>query len=539
MRMRRIFILFTLLILLLPILSINGTIKNEKEIIIPTDFNSDIGVLAGDTFYYNIDELILPPDIEIDNVTLPDFSGNQIFVKVLFIDETYQYDLTTFGTTIHLSLGFKFAKDTTFELDFSLLSTDIVIPEGAATPSITSIGNPHFESTPDLAPTMFFLNNDWDSHATLLEGLGFTVTNDANELSAIMFDGAGVITFTWRKSDGALTHLMVEDILFLGADFSDMTLDISLAEKYYRPLGISVGDQIEIEVDHLDAAMSVSGEIATYYDQTEINENLASYESLAGNTILRLSVEEIYGVYYVCSAWVISDFETYELQKLDFDLYFNGFQGTIIGNFELIPNFDYVDDDYIGSAIVPAITPDWDIYEGYMLLGNTLLGVYINEILDVFEPSNEQYSTINDLDFTFGFDKKREYYYYQQALEYDIEQNITYYYDPLAVLEPQHVYKMGIRTELSQKLYIAYHETGVFAGLRVKYSLKTTYYDYVGMVDFDTGSLEFEVDVKLRNVDFNPPDAFGGGFIPGFRWLLVIPALLPIATYRIIARKRK
>jgi len=230
MRMRRIFILFTLLILSLPILSINGTIKNEKEIIIPTDFNSDIGVLAGDTFYYNIDELILPPDIEIDNVTLPDFSGNQIFVKVLFIDENYQYDLTTFGTAIHLSLGFKFAKDTTFELDFSLLSTDIVIPEGAATPSITSIGNPHFESTPDLAPTMFFLNNDWDSHATLLEGLGFTVTNDANELSAIMFDGAGVITFTWRKSDGALTHLMVEDILFLGADFSDMTLDISLAE---------------------------------------------------------------------------------------------------------------------------------------------------------------------------------------------------------------------------------------------------------------------------------------------------------------------
>ncbi len=539
MRMRRIFIFVTLLILLLPILSINGTNQNEKEIIIPTDFNSDSGVLAGDIFYYNIDELILPPEVEIDNVTLPNFSGNQIFVKVLYIEENYQYDLTTFGTAIHLALGFKFAKDTTFELDFSLLSTDIVIPKGAATPPITSIGNPHFENTSDLGPSMFFLNSDWNSHTTILEGLGFTVTNDANELSAILFDGAGVVTFTWRKSDGALTHLMVEDILFLGADFSDMTVEISLAEKYYRPLGISVGDQIIIEVDHLDASMSVSGDIATYYNQTQINEYEASYESLAGNTILQLNVEEIYGVYYVCSVWVISDIETFELQKLDDNYYFNGFQGASIGYYGLMPNYSYEDNEYLGSAIVPAITPDWDIYEGYMLLGNTLLGVYINEMLEVINPINEKYSTINDLDFTFGFDKKREYYYYQQSLEYDIESNYTWYYDPMTVLEPQHVYSIGTRTELSQKLYIAYHETGVFAGLRVKYSIKLTDYDYIGVTNFNTGTLELEVDVKLRNVDFNPPDAFGGGFIPGFRWMLIIPAILPIATYRIIARKRK
>lgn len=539
MRMRSVFVIVTLLIMLSPILSINGTSQNEEEILIANDLDSDIGVLAGDIFYYNINQLTLPSEVEIDNVTLPDFAGNQIYVKVLYIEENYHYDYTTFGAVIHFAVGFKFAKDTTFEFDFSLLdSTDITIPKGATTPSVTSVGNPHFEDTLELGPAMFFMNSNWDSHVLELEALGFTVTNVADELSAVIYDGAGVITITWRKSDGALTHLMIEDIAFLDNDFSDSTVEISLDEKEHRPLGISIGDQIEIEAEYVNFDFSVSGEIATDINETDISEELVSYEALTDHTILRLIVDEIYGVYYVCSVWVIDDLETFELERLDDKIYFNGFQGASdIESF--LPNFDSSDEIFFGSVIVPAITPDWDIYKGFMTLGNTLIGFYCDEVIEALQPEIEHYETIHTFDVTFGFSKRQDYYYYQVSMETDIDINQTYYYNQNAILDTMDTYAIGVRVETSTKMYVAYHETGVFAGMRIKQSSKQTAYDYIGATNYDTGTTQYEFDIKLRNIDFNPPDAFVGGFIPGFRWLLIIPALLPITTYRFVSRRRK
>ena len=537
MRMRRVFVLLALGILLLPVISIQGSDSNESMIITPTNLDSDVGVLDGDIFYYNIDKLTLPPEAEIDNVTLPDFSGNQIFVKVCYVEEDYLIDLGVTSTVIHYGIGFKFAKDTTFELDFSLLETDIVIPSGATTPSIQNLGYPHFGDYDYTYPAIFFLNNDWDSHVTALEALGFTVTNEAGELTAILFDEAGVVTLTWRKSDGVLTHLMIEDILFIDTDFTDTTIEISLAQKEARPLNIAAGDQILINLEQLDVEVEVSGEIAEFYDEDEINGEIALLKDLVGSPMIRLIVQDVYGVFYTCSAWVVDDIETGELVKTNDDIYFVGFQGLIIYDYTYLPGFNWEDYTDVGPIYLPAITPDWDIYEGYMVLGDTLLNVYIDTILNTLE-IDEEYQTINNIEFSFGFDKKRDYYYYQQSMNEDYENNY-YWLDPLSSLGTEDIYTTGSKTQINEQIYVAYHESGIFAGLRVKYDATTTYYDHSGSSAIDTGTYHIEVDVKLQNPDFNPPDNFGGGFIPGFDWLIAIPAITAVTIYSIYLQRRK
>ena len=54
---------------------------------------------------------------------------------------------------------------------------------------------------------------------------------------------------------------------------------------------------------------------------------------------------------------------------------------------------------------------------------------------------------------------------------------------------------------------------------------------------FGTAVVDF--DFKLRNPNYDPPDPIGSGIIPGFTWLVAIPALIGAAAVGLVIRKRK
>jgi len=519
--------------MLTPAISVLSANVPEEEYFVPNDIDSNVGVISGDTLFYNIEQLVLPPSVEIENVTLPDFADNKIVIKVMYVDENYEFNSTHTGTKIWYSAGFMFGQDETFDLDFSLLDTNIVIPAGAATPSIVIEGNPYFSDFGG-APSLFFLNDDWAEHKIGLESLGFVVTDSATELTATLTNGTGTLEGTWRKSDGVLTDILFDDIVMGGMDLSDMTLELSLDSKENRPLGVSVGDSIEMLLETFDLDVTGSGDIYTSgINQTGLSEVQATMASLEGKTMLRFVVNEVYGMYYTCSIYAY-DLDTDTLKKItDDDIYFNGFFGSI----QVVepPKFDSADHDFNPSGIGPVVSPDWDIYEGYMILSNTLLGVYINEILTIVDPPAEAI-VLTTIEPTFGFQSKRGYYYFQQSMDIDIEGNLT---STSTMLGINAIYDTGVQGIVTEKAYLAYHESGVFAGMRMEATADVTLYDATSYTGFPAGNIHVEIDFKLRNPDYNPPDAYGGGFIPGFEWLIAIPALMSVAVISLIARKRK
>ncbi len=518
-----------LLIMLTPAISILSATVPEEEYFVPNDIDSTVGVISGDTLFYNIEQLVLPPGVEIENVTLPDFADNKIIVKVMYVDNNYEFNSTHTGARIWYSVGFMFGQDETFDLDFSLLDTNIVIPKGAATPSIVIDGNPYFTNVGDGSPSLFFLNDDWADHKTNLESLGFVVTDSASELSATFTNGTGELTGTWRKSDGVLTDILFDDIIM-----SDMTLELSLDSKVNRPLGVSVGDQIEMTLETFDLEVTGSGDLYTSgINQTELSEVQATMASMEGKTMVRFVVNEVYGMYYTCSIYAY-DIDTDTMKKVtDDDIYFNGFFGSI--QVAEPPKFDSDDHDFNPSGMGPVVSPDWDIYEGYMILANTLLGVYINEILTIAGPPTDD-AVITTIEPTFGFQSKRGYYYFQQSLDIDIEANLAFTSIKLGI---NALYDTGIHATVNEKMYFAYHESGVFAGMRIEAVIDVTMYDSASSSGFPAGNVHVEIDFKLRNPDYNPPDAYGGGFIPGFEWLIAIPALMSVAVIGLVSKKRK
>jgi len=256
--------------------------------------------------------------------------------------------------------------------------------------------------------------------------------------------------------------------------------------------------------------------------------------SLEGKTMLRFVVNEVYGMYYTCSIYAYN-MDTDQLEKItDEDIYFNGFFGSI----QTVepPKYDDLNHEFNPSGMGPVITPDWDIYEGYMELGNTLLGVYINEILTIVDPPEDEV-VINTVEPTFGFQSKRGYYYFQQAFDLDVDVNMTDAVTP--ALGINGIFNTGIQGVMNEKAYMAFHESGVFAGLRMEATVDVTLYDATSYTGFPAGNVEINIDFKIRNPDYNPPDAYGGGFIPGFEWLVAIPAIMGVAAIAAISRKRK
>lgn len=523
------------MVLLTPALLVSSTPIAKSNDLAINDWDSTVGVVDGDTFFYTIDEFTLPASVTPTDVTLPDFTGNQIVLKVMYVDNNYEFNSTVTGPKIYFTVGFLFTKDTVFGLDISeLVASEIVIPAGAATPSISIAGRPHFADGPE-GPLVWVLNNDWAEHEAFLSNIGFVVTNAADTFTATLTNGTGTFSVEYRKSDGVLTHALIDEIIFMGLDTTGYTFEISLDKKESRPLNVNVGDQVMINADILTAEVTGSGDLYNNINQSDVTSVQNTLASIEGDTVLRFVVNDVYGCFYVASIYGYN-MESATLENIG-EIYFNGFFGAI-QNVEPPHYDDHPTANYNPSGIGPYLTPDWDIYEGYMILGDTILGVYINELLNAISAPETDQMSFNTLDFNFGFDKKTSYYYFQESAEVDIDVNMTDTSSiiPLAALG---IYETGIQVTASEQMYLAYHQSGVLASIHMKADVTVAIYSDIPISGAETGTVTISIEIKLVNPVYNAPDNFGGGFIPGFEWLVAIPALMGVAIVSIISRKKK
>lgn len=525
--------------MLSPVLAVVGSTNNSTTILYDSeDFDSDIGIDAGDTLYYTVDQLAFPPGFTIPDVTLPDFTGSTLYIKVTHIDEDYEFALGFTGTEIHYGLGLIFNDDKVFTIGAGLTATDIIIPAGAGTPAIEMNGLPHWNSTLGSSPALFFINDDYAHHTFFLEALGFTVTDTVDNFHAIQTNETtgGSIEGNWRKSDGICTHLLIDDIAFGPADFTDVTIEVSLDKVEKRPLPVTAGDVIEFTSDLID--VSVSGDLINDTTLSMINEQIAAIKSAYENKVLmKYVVTDVEGIFYMCDVYFYDNL-TDTLVKSEYPTVFNGFVGLIWDTYDHDPFYNVVVatagkgpsyNFFPGPG--PFVTPDWDIYESEMNLFDSLLSDYAADILGIV--SLPDYLTYHAINGNMELASKRDFYYFHEILNIQIEEDLM----TSSFVIPEMVYDTGSIYSIQEEGYVCYHESGIGAVIRVKADFSVEVYD--DGTAFDTGILNVDVDVKLRNHDYDPPEIIGGGILPGFNWIIAIPTLLGIAAIGLIAKKRK
>ncbi len=513
--------------MLSPALSVMGTTVQEQTQVVPQDFDSSVGVVAGDTLYYNIDQLVLPPEANPPNVTLPDFAGNTLYVKVMYVDDAHEFAPGEDGIFINYALGLLFEEDETITVGEGLISTDYIIPAGAATPSVVVEGIPHWNMTYGSGPSLFFINDDYTEHATLLGAIGFTVTDTVDTFSATFVNGTGEISGTWRKSDGICTHLIYDDIYFMGTDFSGYTFEISFTSKEYNPLPVTNGDVIAFDVDIADISLTGTGDLYAAINQTDFSMITSEADALVGETMMSIVVTDVRGCYYKADTY-FRNFETGMLEKSSEPAVFNGFFGSI--NTSNDPFHGSGSYSYNG-ALAPAITPDWRIYEGYMILGDTIVGVYMDELMDALNPPADEL-IFHAIEGGLALKEKRGFYYFQEATNVQVESNLT-----IGSIMPEVAYATGATYTLEQNGYLCYTSTGIGAAIYIRAAIDIEVYD--SSTAFDTGTLHVEVDFKIRNPDYNPPEIINNNILPGFTWLIAIPTIIGLAALGAIIRRRR
>ena len=530
LRINRIIILLTILTLLSPVVAISGKINNvQTDISANNTFLTPVGVQSGDILYYEITQFDI--DFEIPNVTLPSFVGDTIFMKINYVMDNFPF-FDFDGIMIFFTVGLIFEHDSTITYGSGIEAIDFTIPAGSATPGITLKGLPHFNSTEGYGPMVFCLNNDWDDHELFYEGMTFTVNNGATEFKVAYTDGVGICEGTWRKSDGVCTHMKFDNVYIPGMNFTDKTVELNLASKEYTPLPITVGDDLTLVCDIASITLSGSGPLYEELNQTAYSEIKSSLKSFEGLTIEKVVVVDMKGCWYVCDIYLINP-ETKILEKMTGQVIFNGFLNSI-------PSTDspYYYDPYPGdtmemiSIMAPWITPDWRVYSGQLKLGDTAISVYINELLELLSATPpEEYVTIHQIVGNMELLQKKDFYFFDVAANVEIEFNNT----PSIDLSALTAYEDYIDIKVELEMYIGYHESGECASLRIKADVTETNYN-VTSVSAPPGSVTFNLDIKIRNPIYNPPDPLK--VLPGFEWLVVIPTLLGLAAIGLIKRRK-
>lgn len=535
-------VLITLVLLMLtPIFAVSSRNVPDYTYTTPDDWDSSVGVTPGLTIKYNINELVAPA---MENVTIPDLAGNQLYVKVMSVENDIDFSSANTGVLIRYGLGIIFSTDTTFSIGEGFTAIDVTLPAGSATPAIVIPGVPHFNAT-YAATSLFFLNNDWSEHAAVFNFLGFVVDDTVDELAVSLVNGTGSISASWRKSDGILTSMMIDDIVIMGMDYTGMTMDISLASVADKALAVAVGDEIILSNEIATMDITGTGDLYSLMNQTQLTSIETEFEAVQDEIMLKYIVTEVEGLYYKCDAFMY-DFETKSLVASDLPVVFNGFLGAIdLQGPPMIYNalFDkYTTKGPVATAtfipaVAPVITPDFDIYGGYLVLADTIVGVYLDDILDFIPSTDLGGVTINTIDGDFWMSEKRGYYYFQESLNADISLELE------QVVASPFTANMALSFDIDATLieegWLGYHESGVVAGMRMKLDVSIEVTSEYSVSGLPTGKLTISVDFKVTNPDYNPRDPMGGGVIPGYTWLVAIPALLGLAAVGLISRRRK
>ncbi|NHJ05908.1 MAG: hypothetical protein EAX90_13865 [Candidatus Heimdallarchaeota archaeon] len=548
MRIKTSYILIIAILVLTPVLSMAKTEISDNTTFESTNWDSEVGVVGGETIYYDVDQLVFPTDAVPDNFTLPtDFTGIQLFCKVGAVETNVHFyedeDEDIWGTVLTYGLGLKLTEDLVFGFDITELPNlvEVTLPEGSATPAVFMQGVPHFNTT-FYGPAFFALNYDWSEHEVNMENMGFTVTNGEDDFVASMTNGSGVLSGTWRKSDGILTHLIFDDIYITDfINMTDITIEISFSEMEMKALDIYPGMVVNLNAADLEYLISTTGNFSDIIDQDFLDEIDTYKDAMLDQTVLRIIVDDVMGTFYKCSIYVWNP-ETRALYRIEGQMVFNGF-------FANIPTFSsgeatpLVYDDYIEIGIPgvgPFITPDWDIYEGQSVLMGTILGVFLEDVLADFLPSTEDYIQ-HDADASFGLVKRGNLYYYEIEASVEHEFNQTSSPMAFAIGSVANTYTEGFYQNASANAWIAYSKTGILAGFGAEGHIIHEQYGDDGYGDLMQGTVDLTFNIRVVNPEYNPlpPDEAGGGFIPGFTWLIAIPAILGVTTLAYLSRKKK
>ena len=144
--------------------------------------------------------------------------------------------------------------------------------------------------------------------------------------------------------------------------------------------------------------------------------------------------------------------------------------------------------------------------------------------------------SLNTIDGDFFLSEKRDFKYFKESLNVDIDLELE---QELSPFDADMVLTFDIGATITQDGWLGYHESGVIAGLRLQLGATIEVTSDLTVSGVPTGSITINLDYKIVNPDYNPPDPMGGGVIPGYTWIIAIPALLSLAAIGLISRRRK
>ncbi|NPE08156.1 MAG: hypothetical protein GNW80_07740 [Asgard group archaeon] len=530
MRLNKIIVFTAMMLMLTPLLTVIGTNNTVDPVYTPNTFGDDVGVTAGMTIKYDINELAFPA---IPNVTISDLAGNQLYVKVMSVEDN-DFGSGVIGKWINYGMGLIFQNDETITIGEGFTALDLVIPTGAATPAIIVSGVPHFNGS--YPTTFFFLDDGWAIHELTLEAVGFEVENLADDFTAHISIGDGSMSATYRKSDGILTNIRIEDIYIMGMNYSDMIFDIAIASVETKGLDLTIGQEIALVADIAHLAVEGTGDIYSMLNTSMIDSYTDEIASMEGQTLLKYIITDVEGLYYTADVYSY-DFTTESLVKAVNEYLFMGFLGGF--QTEEPPLWDT--GMTFTNFYAPAITADYDIYGGYMVLFDTIIGIYLEDVLSFIPTTTSGLDfTINSIDAQFGVEEKRGYFFLKESIDVDVEFSTA-----LALITPEGFFNpqvdptIDINAILHQEGWIAYSESGVLAGMRIKADVDVTITsDFATISGMPTGTISIDFDFKIINPNYNPPDPIKGGIFPGYTWLVAIPALLAVAAIGLIKRRK-
>ncbi|MEA2071267.1 MAG: hypothetical protein U9O98_08255 [Asgard group archaeon] len=561
MRLKKILPVVLVLCMFLPVFMVNGVQNTTPVNTVKPSSESSVGVVAGDTLYYTIDQFDMP-DIYFENletyenVTIneADIAGNKIYFKVMHVDDSYTADPITYPTEpfVRFGVGIQFTKDISITIGSGVEEVTIVLPDGGATPAMGVGGIPKFNISNPEGPAIFCLSDDYAAHEEFFDvfPVDVTVTNNADVFNVLLENTTtgGMIEANYRKSDGVLTHFLVDNFYATGfMNATGIVAELNLDEKVYRPLPVSVGDTITLNAEIADIVLEGTGDLYDEINQTEYTSVQNELDILESETVFKFVVDDVEGLYYLCSIYQY-DMEEQELTKMYGQTHFTGFLGFIgdvsspfYGTF-FSPR-DFMNPDFFGSllasynvwpAFAPAMTPDWDIYQGEALLVDTAMSVYLDDFLELEGPPEDE-MIINSAEMTMGFTESRGYYFMTASMNVDMELNVSAMMD----VPRQEAYTNGSKVVGSMEMYTGYSSGGIIASARMQMDMDMETYGIEGGTAPPSGTMNIDMDMKLVNPQYDPPEPGQGGFIPGFTWLISLPALFAVALAATIIRKRK
>lgn len=421
----------------------------------------DSSVTAGDNYWYTVTEFT-PIQSIVDNILqdalnvdeLPegfDYSftgglqGSEIYVKVIDINsESMTYwdgSNEVVGTlpTIDVTAGLITGQAMSGSVDVpdengDITTLEAALPAGLGLPLPLVFGSAtalNVSSVPDLLlPVPFILNNDFDTHETVLnqlktmfdnEGIPGSISVTSDSIlsiagNSIQIDEQGhmFISFlvSWRKSDGALQEINLQiNNQTSGTEF--LKVDIDLNRKENKPLYVEVGDTFTVDIDDLGFDYSLSG--LSGNDSAGLSEELDnirnSMAGLVGQTLIDFEVVDIDGLWYQVEGFVY-DGELDEMVAVpgpdttgDVELWMLGFgrlgpgmpQNFMFGGF----GESSFGPDVRRAANLPGIvvTPDWQIYQAWDLTETTAAELGSELFVNILEIGAEASQTDDNSDW--------------------------------------------------------------------------------------------------------------------------------------------